>query len=272
MTDAATALSTSTAALPGGRAIPLLGFGTWQLTGQPATEAVATALAVGYRHLDTATMYRNEREVGAGLRDSGVPREQVFVTTKLPPDHAGSQRQVLEQSLSALGVDQLDLWLVHWPPDADNGVDVWRAFLQAQADGLVGDVGVSNYSLAQLDELSDATGVMPAVNQIKWSPLLFDAALLDGHRQRGVIVEGYSGLKGGTLEHPVVTGLAGRIGCSPAQVLVRWQLEHGVVAIPKSMNQGRIRANADIDEIFLTAADRTALDALGGAGTGDPGQ
>lgn len=264
MTDAAPALPTTTAALPSGAAIPLLGFGTWQLTGTTATEAVRSALAVGYRHLDTATMYDNEREVGAGLRDSGVPRDDVFLTTKLPPDHAGSARETLEQSLEQLGLDSLDLWLIHWPPGADEGLDLWRAFLQAREEGLVRDVGVSNHSLAQLDALAEATGVMPAVNQIRWSPLLFDRALLDGHRERGVVVEGYSGLKGGTLDSAVVTGIAERLGCSPAQVLVRWQLDHGVVAIPKSSNEERIRENADVGGVSLTPDDLAALDGLSG--------
>ena len=258
----APALPPTTAELPSGAAIPLLGFGTWQLTGSTATEATASALAAGYRHVDTATIYRNEREVGAGLRDSGVPREEIFVTTKLPPDRAGSARATLEQSLEQLGLDHLDLWLIHWPPAADRGLELWRAFLQAQDDGLVHDVGVSNFSLDGLDALTRATGVTPAVNQIKWSPLLFDAALLAGHRDRGVVVEGYSGLKGGTLEHPEVTGIAARIGCSPAQVLVRWQLDHGVVAIPKSANESRIRENADVGAVALTPDDMAALDGL----------
>lgn len=257
-----TATLSTTAPLPSGARIPLLGFGTWQLTGSAATGSVAAALAAGYRHLDTATMYENEREVGAGLRESGVPRDEVFVTSKLPPDHAGRERATLEQSLEQLAVDHLDLWLVHWPPDAGKGLDVWRAFLAARQDGLVRDVGVSNYSLAQLDELTEATGVTPSVNQIKWSPFRFDRALLDGHRERRVVVEGYSGLKGGTMEHPVVTGIADRLGRSPAQVLLRWQLDHEVVAIPKSTDADRIRANADLDDVALTQDDVATLDAL----------
>lgn len=258
----APALPPTTAALPSGAAIPLLGFGTWQLSGSTATQASASALAAGYRHIDTATMYRNEREVGAAVRDSGLARDEVFVTTKLPPDQAGTARATLERSLELLGLDHLDLWLIHWPPPADRGLELWRAFLQAQADGLVRDVGVSNYSLDGLDALTQATGVTPAVNQIKWSPLLFDAALLAGHRERGVVVEGYSGLKGGTMERPVVTDIAARVGCSPAQVLVRWQLDHGVVAIPKSANASRIRENADVGAVALTPDDMAALDAL----------
>ncbi len=258
----APALPPTTAALPSGAAIPLLGFGTWRLSGPTATEATASALAAGYRHVDTATIYRNEREVGAAVRDSGLARDEVFVTTKLPPDQAGTARTTLEQSLELLGLDHLDLWLIHWPPPAEQGLELWRAFLSARDDGLVRDVGVSNYSLEALDALTQATGVTPAVNQIKWSPLLFDAALLAGHRERGVVVEGYSGLKGGTMQQPVVTGISARIGCSPAQVLIRWQLDHGVVAIPKSANESRIRENADVGAVTLTSEDMTELDAL----------
>lgn len=253
---------TTTAALPGGGAIPLLGFGTWGLSGSSAASSVATALEAGYRHLDTATIYDNEAEVGAGLRASGVAREDVFVTTKCPPDKAAHAPNVLEQSLQALGLELVDLWLVHWPP-ADV-VAMWEDFVDAQAGGLARDIGVSNFSLDQLDDLEHATGVSPAVNQCKWSPLLFDRAFLDGHAERGVVLEGYSGLKGGTLEHPVVTGIAARLGCTPAQVINRWHLDHGVVTIPKSATPERIRSNADLGGVVLTPDDLAALDALGG--------
>lgn len=254
------AVPTMSAALPAGGAMPLLGFGTWRLEGDAAQSSVEQALEAGYRHLDTATIYGNEWEVGAGLRASGVARDDVFVTTKCPPDKASEAREVLEQSLSLLGLDAVDLWLVHWPPG--NPVAMWETFVQAQADGLVRDVGVSNFSADQLDELAKATGVMPAVNQIKWSPLLFDRAVEDGHRERGVVLEGYSGLKGGTLEHPVVTGIAERLGRTPAQVINRWHLEHGVVTIPKSGTPERIRSNAEIGDFSLTAQDLAQIDAM----------
>ena len=250
---------TTTAPLPGGGAIPLLGFGTWQITGPTAQEATETALAAGYRHLDTAMIYRNEREVGAGLAASGVPRDEVFVTTKCPPDKAGSARQVLEQSLELLGLDRVDLWLVHW---SGAGVPMWETFVAAREDGLARDIGVSNYRLDQLDECERATGVLPAVNQVRWSPLLHDPAVEQGHRDRGVVLEGYSALRGGTLEHPVITGMAERLGRTPAQVIVRWHLEHGTVVIPKSTNPDRIRSNADVDGFSLSADDVAALDAL----------
>ena len=257
----APAVPSERAPLPAGGAIPLLGFGTWQLSGATARSSVAHALAAGYRHLDTATIYRNEAEVGAGLRDSGVDRGDVFLTTKCPPDRVRDARQVLEQSLTALGVDAVDLWLVHWPPS--DLVALWEVFLQAQADGLTVDVGVSNFDLDQLDEIERATGVRAAVNQCKWSPLLFDRDFLDGHRERGVVLEGYSGLRGGVLEHPVVTGIAERLGRTPAQVINRWHLQHGVVTIPRSSKPDRIRSNADVADFSLTAEDLAALDAAG---------
>jgi diketogulonate reductase-like aldo/keto reductase len=253
------AVPTDAATLPSGAAMPLLGFGTWQLKGSTAVEATTAALDAGYRHLDTATIYGNEREVGRAL----AGRDDVFVTTKLPPDRGEEARETLEQSLEALGLDQVSLWLVHWPPDSGAGVEVWEAFVQAQADGLARDIGVSNYSFDQLDALTKATGVQPAVNQVKWSPLLHDARRAEGHRTRGVVLEGYSGLKGGTLDHPVITGIAERLGRTPAQVVVRWHLEHGFVVIPKSSNPGRIAANADVGAFALSPDDIATLDALG---------
>ena len=241
--------------------MPLLGFGTWQITGPAAQQATEAALAAGYRHVDTATVYGNEREVGAALRAGGVPADEVFVTTKCPPEKAGSARAVLEESLSLLGVERVDLWLVHAP---GGGVPMWESFVAAREAGLVRDIGVSNYSLQALDECERATGVMPAVNQIRWSPLLYDAAVEQGHRDRGVVLEGYSALRGGTLDHPVITGLADRLGRTPAQVIVRWHLEHGTVVIPKSTDPERIRTNADVDAFSLSPDDVAALDALGG--------
>jgi len=244
--------------------MPLLGFGTWQIKGDRAREAVGWALEAGYRHLDTATVYGNESEVGAGLSASNVARDDVFVTTKCPPGNGGREIETLRGSLDALGTDQVDLWLIHWPGGSGADVDMWRAFVDAREQGLARDVGVSNYSLDQLDELERGTGgVLPAVNQVEWSPLLFDRTVLDGHRERGVVLEGYSALRGGALDHPVVTGIADRLGAGPAQVILRWHLQHGVVAIPKSVQQERIRSNADIDGLDLSAEDMVALDALG---------
>ena len=153
--------------------------------GGDAVRCGPRALEVGYRHIDTATMYGNEEQVGRAVAESGVPREQVFVTTKLPPSRAGRERETLEESLDALGFEYVDLWLIHWPPSGAARPDVWERLLELQAEGLAREVGVSNYSVRQIDELERATGRLPAVNQIEWSPALFDRDVLDAHRSRG---------------------------------------------------------------------------------------
>jgi diketogulonate reductase-like aldo/keto reductase len=254
------------ATLPQGGEMPLLGFGTWQLKGNDAVTATAAALEAGYRHLDTATVYGNEREVGRALADSGVDREDVFLTTKVSPKLAGKERETLEESLALLGTDRVDLWLIHWPADNGQNVAMWQALVEAQKAGLAREIGVSNFSLEQIDELVEATGVSPAVNQIEWSPLLYDAATVAGHRERSVVLEGYSGLRGGILENDVVTGIAKDLDRTPAQVVLRWHLQHGVVAIPKSREPERIRSNADLAGFELSERDMADLDALGAGG------
>jgi diketogulonate reductase-like aldo/keto reductase len=262
MTNSVTGFPDRSAVLPSGRAMPLLGFGTWQITGDSAVTSTAAALESGYRHIDTATLYGNEREVGRALRESGIPRDEVFVTTKLPPDRASDAPAVLQESLEKLGVDHVDLWLVHWPPADELLLPAWRDLVAAQKDGLARDIGVSNYPLDLIDRLADDTGVLPAVNQIRWSPLIFDAAVLDGHQERGVVLEGYSALRGGTLDHPVIVEIAERLGRSPAQVILRWHLQHDVVAIPKSEKPERIRSNADLAGFELSTEDMASLDSL----------
>jgi 2,5-diketo-D-gluconate reductase A len=243
--------------------MPLLGFGTWQITGPQAYDAVRTALDVGYRHLDTATVYRNEEEVGRALADSGVPRGEVFVTTKAPPN-ADDARKVLETSLQKLGTDHLDLWLIHWTEGDSIHEDLWQALLEAQQAGKVRDVGVSNYSLDQIDRLTDATGQQPAVNQIEWAPTLYDGEVAAGHAQRGVVLEGYSALKNTNLDDPVLREIADGHAVSPAQVLLRWHLDHGFVAIPKSVTPERIAANFAITEFSLTPDEVARVDGLAG--------
>jgi 2,5-diketo-D-gluconate reductase A len=250
------------APLTDGGAIPLVGFGTWRLSGPSARESTAAALAAGYRHIDTATMYANEAEVGAALRESGVPRSEVFVTSKLPPERAGHEWATLSASRTALGIDQLDLWLIHWPPGGA-GVPVWREFVKARHEGLTAAIGVSNYSLAQIDELIAATGVTPAVNQIKWGPFLFDADVLAGHRERGVVLEGYSPFRSGPLDDPTLVAIAEQLGRTVPQVIVRWHLQHGIVVIPKSAHQERIVSNVDVGGFTLSDEQMARIDALG---------
>ncbi len=249
------------APLDGGGAMPLLGFGTWQLTGSACYDAVRVALDAGYRHLDTATMYRNEAEVGRALRDSGIDRDEVFVTTKLPPREAGRAEETLTASLAALGVDAVDLWLVHWPPGGA-GEDLWARFVAAREAGRTRAIGVSNHSLDQVDRLAAATGVTPQVNQVSWAPSRYDAETEVGHRERGVVLEGYSPFKNTDLHDPVLRGIADAHGVTPAQVVLRWHVEHGVVVIPKSATPERIRANAQIGGLSLTGDEVARIDGL----------
>ena len=249
------------AQLPGGGSMPLLGFGTWQITGSQCYDAVREALDAGYRHLDTATVYRNEEEVGRALADSGVPRDEVFVTTKVPPN-ARDPRQTLEDSLRKLGTGTVDLWLIHWTEGGGIHEDLWKVLLEARDAGRVTDVGVSNYSLDQVDRLVDASGQGPAVNQIEWAPTLYDAEVARGHEQRGIVLEGYSAVKNTNLDDPVLRGIAEHHDVTPAQVLLRWHLDHGFVAIPKSVTPERIRSNVAVTGFSLDEDELARIDGL----------
>lgn len=249
--------------LPSGGKMPLLGLGTWQARDRSAVEAVRHALDAGYRHIDTATMYGNERQVGQAVAESDVPRAEIFVTTKLPQSHAGRERETLAESLDALGFDYVDLWLIHWPPGGRARPDVWERLLELQSDGLARDVGVSNYSVRQIDELQRATGRFPAVNQIEWSPALFDRDVVEGHDRRAVQLEGYSPLRTMNLRDSRLVQIAEEHGVTPAQVVLRWHIEHRIVAIPKSTNTERIAENAAIFDFQLAPAEVETLDAMG---------
>jgi 2,5-diketo-D-gluconate reductase A len=249
-------------ALAQGGTMPLVGLGTWQMTGARCQAAVAHALAVGYRHIDTAAMYRNEREVGRAVRDSGLPRAEVFVTTKLAPGDVGRERRAIEASLRALGMDYVDLWLVHWPPRGRSLVSAWKEVLAVRDEGLARAAGVSNHSIRQLDELAAATGETPQVNQIPWAPALYDADLVVGHRRRGVVVEGYSPFKNTNLRHPVLAEIAAAHGVTPAQVVLRWHVDHQVVVIPKSATPERIAANFDVFGFSLSDEELRRIDGL----------
>jgi diketogulonate reductase-like aldo/keto reductase len=240
----------------------MLGFGTWRLRGKTAREALHAALGAGYRHIDTATMYGNEADVGHALAVAGLDRQEVFITTKLPASRAGRERATLGASLRALGTSHVDLWLAHSPPPSGQLVAVWREFLALQDEGRVRSVGVSNYSLAQIDRLIAVTGQAPTVNQIPWSPHQHDPALLVGHRERGVAVEGYSPLLGTDLGDPVLAGVAAAHGVTPAQVVLRWHIEHGIVVIPRSAHPDRIAANADLFGFSLSAEEVERVDGL----------
>jgi 2,5-diketo-D-gluconate reductase A len=246
--------------------IPLLGLGTAEARGRSALYAALCALELGYRHIDTATIYGNEEQVGQAVAESRVPREEIFVTTKLPPRRFGHERATLEESLEALGFAYIDLWLIHWPPSGEARPDVWGRLLELQAEGLAREVGVSNYTIRQIDELERATGRLPAVNQIKWSPASFDGKVLEAHRKRGVRLEGYSPLETMNLRDERLERVAAKHGVTPAQVVLRWHIEHRIVAIPKSTNATRIAENAAIFGFELTASEVRELDSFGGGG------
>jgi 2,5-diketo-D-gluconate reductase A len=245
-----------------GNAMPMVGLGTWQLTGRRAYDAVRYALDVGYRHIDTATMYRNEREVGQAVLDSGLNRGDVFVTTKLPPGRAGRARATLDESLRALRTDYVDLWLVHWPPRGRASPQLWAEFLALRDAGLCRSAGVSNYSIGQIDELIAASGERPAVNQVPWSPAGYDPALLAAHAERGVHVEGYSPLKGTNLNDPILSEIAAKHDVTPAQVVLRWNVELGITVIPKSARPERISENLDLFSFSLTHEEMARISRL----------
>jgi 2,5-diketo-D-gluconate reductase A len=242
--------------------MPLLGFGTWQISNREAAHATGDALQVGYRHIDTATMYRNEEGIGKAVGSSGLDRDSLFITTKLPPHHAGRERRTLNESLKKLRLDYVDLWLVHWPPNGQAAPRVWEQFVSAQQEGLARAIGVSNYSLRQIDELIKATGVTPQVNQIRWGPPLYDPSMVAGLEQRGVVLEGYSPFKVTNLRDQTLVSIAKEHDVTTTQVIVAWHIAHGFVVIPKSVRRERIVANAEGARINLTSDEVTAIDGL----------
>lgn len=242
--------------------IPLLGFGTWQATGDDGYRAVRTALDLGYRHIDTAHIYGNESDVGRALADSGVDREDVFITSKIPPGRAGGARSVLDQSLRDLRVDYLDLWLIHWTEGSAH-LPLWAHLLKAQEHGRVRAVGVSNYQTDQIDQLIRESGHAPAVNQIKWGPPLFDGVRATELAERQIVLEGYSAFKVTDLRDRRLADIAAAHGKSVAQVVLRWHIQHDVVVIPKSVNPGRIAENLDVFDFQLSDHDMAAIDSVG---------
>jgi diketogulonate reductase-like aldo/keto reductase len=247
--------------LADGNQIPMLGLGVWQVpNGAASVNAVRWALDLGYRHIDTAQAYGNEESVGRALRDSGVPREDVFITTKFYP---GRTDPVAEagQSLRRLGVDQVDLYLVHWP--RGDSTWAWPGMERARELGSARSIGVSNFSARELEEVIAAGTIPPAVNQVQFSSLQYRRALLDACRRRNVALEAYSPLGTGRhLSNETVNRVAQRVGRTPAQVLLRWCLQHDLPVISKSTHRERIGENAQIFDFALSNEDMIELDAL----------
>jgi|tagenome__1003787_1003787.scaffolds.fasta_scaffold20740920_2 2,5-diketo-D-gluconate reductase A len=252
-------------ALGGGVDIPQLGFGVFQVPPDETNEAVLRALQAGYRHIDTAAAYRNEAAVGQAIRESGVPREDVFVTTKCFNTNHGYDEATaaLKRSLDRLEMSHVDLYLIHWPvPSEDRYVETWQAFIDAQKAGLTRAIGVSNFQPAHLRRVVDETGVTPSINQVELHPYLQQPGLRREHADLGIVTEAWSPLaQGKVLDDPVITGIAQAHGRTPGQVVIRWHLQLGNVVIPKSVTPERIAENFDVD-FSLTAEEMDAIDGL----------
>ncbi|WP_209374004.1 aldo/keto reductase [Brevibacterium renqingii] len=251
-----------------GRAIPQLGLGIYAMKGAEGVDAIVNAVdTVGYRLLDTAVNYENEREVGEAIANSAVDREELFVTSKIPGRHHGYEESIAstEESLARLGLDYLDLHLIHWPnPSVGKYLDTWRGLIELRERGLVKSIGVSNFTEAMLTELIEATGVTPAVNQVELHPYFPQTELIDFHRSIGVQTEAWSPLyrDQGLFDETPITEAATAYGVAPAQVVLRWHLEIGSLPIPKSANPDRQRSNADVFDFSLTPAEVGAISAL----------
>jgi len=244
--------------------MPVLGLGVWKTpSGRATLDSVDAALRAGYRLVDTAALYGNEADVGQALRKSGIPRDELFVTTKLWNDDQGYERALaaFRKSQAALGVGVVDLYLIHWP--VDQRLESWRALRKLQRDGACRSIGVSNFMIPHLEELLQAGDVVPSVNQVEFNPFLFQRELLEYCRKHRIQLEAYAPLtRGRRLDDPVLRDIAETHHKTPAQVVLRWALQHDVVIIPKSVRTERIRENAQLFDFQLRESEMEALDRL----------
>lgn len=264
--------STTPGALPrltahDGLTLPAVGFGTYLLNGSAGVETMVRALRAGYRVLDSAFGYENEGAVGRAVAESGVPRDEIVVTSKLPGRHhaAAEALTTVEESLFRLGLDRIDLYLIHWPnPGVDRYVEAWGALIEAQRQGLVRHIGVCNFLPGHLDRLERETGVVPSVNQIELHPYFPQAEQRADDARRGIITQAWSplGRANAMLAEPAVVAAAERHGVSPGQVILRWEVDLGVMPLPKATSPERQRQNLDLLGFTLTDEDRAGLDAL----------
>ncbi len=258
-----------TVILNNGVEIPTLGLGVWQMREGAETEnAVRWALDAGYRMIDTARLYGNERSVGRAVRASGIPREEIFVTTKLFPTGFFNPEKAFETSFAKLDIGYIDLYLIHNPVSFLPGfrglrTRAWNVLEKLLASGRVCAIGISNYSIATIDEVLAAGTIVPAVNQVLFNPFAYKGALLNYCKSKNIVVQAYSPLtRAKRLSHPVIRKIADAHGKTPAQVLIHWALQHGTVVIPKSSNHGRIAANAQVYDFALTDGEMRELDGL----------
>ena len=260
------ALPAARVALNNGTTIPQLGFGTYKVPPADTARLVRTALELGYRHVDTAEMYGNEREVGEAVRDSGLARDEVFVTSKLDnPHHSPDEaRAAFDRTLDDLGLDQVDLFLIHWPlPTVTDYVARWRVLEEVYAAGRARAIGVSNFQVAHLQRLLDEADVVPAVNQIEVQPYFVQDELRAFHAAHGIVTEAWSPLaRGKVLDDPVVARVAARHARTPAQVVLRWHLQRGDVVIPKASSRDRIAENGNLFDFALSDDDMAAITGL----------
>jgi 2,5-diketo-D-gluconate reductase A len=249
-----------------GNSIPVVGLGVWQTPAADTERAVTAALHTGYRHIDTAAAYQNEQQVGSALKSAGVPREDVFLVTKLWNSEQGYDKTLaaFDASMARLDTNYLDLYLIHWPlPAANLFVDTFKAFAHLRDQGRIRSIGVSNFQPEHLKMLIDSTGIVPVVNQVELHPLLAQRELRETHARYGIATEAWSPLgQGSLLEHPAVGALAATHGKTPAQVLIRWHIQLGNIVIPKSVNPERIASNFDVFDFELSEQDMESIAAL----------
>jgi 2,5-diketo-D-gluconate reductase A len=253
--------------LNNGVQIPQFGFGVFQIEPARTAQVVRTAFDAGYRHIDTAQGYGNEEGVGQAIRESGLARDEVFVTTKLINNRHGHDEAIaaLDESLGKLGLDHVDLYLIHWPrPHADRYVETWRAFEKIQSEGKARAIGVSNFQVPHLERLAAETGTVPAVNQIELHPWLTQRELQAYHREHGIATEAWSpiGKGGDLLQDERVTALAEKYGKSPAQIVLRWHIQQDIIVFPKSVTPSRIRENIEVFDFELGPDDIATIDEL----------
>ncbi|MFE5539115.1 aldo/keto reductase [Streptomyces sp. NPDC056492] len=267
-----TETQTPTVRLSSGAAMPKIGLGTYEIPDADAAHVIRRATRIGYRLIDTAASYGNERGVGEGVRSAAVPREELFVVSKVRGRDQGHDAtlRALEASLRRMGLDRLDLYLIHWPlPRHDRFVETWRAMARLVAEGLVRSIGVSNFTPAHLDRLERETGIVPAVNQVQINPCLTQTPWQRYAADKGIVLQSWGplGHGGALLREPVVERVAGRHGRTPGQVVLRWHLDHGLVPIPKTVRPQRLVENLGVFDFRLTRDDHRALASLAGTQT-----
>lgn len=253
-----------------GHDIPQLGFGVWRIADQEAAGLVGKAIAAGYRLIDTAAIYENERGVGEGIHSASIAREELFITTKLWNDRHGYDQalRAFDESMAHLRLDSLDLYLIHWPaPRQDGYVNAWRAMIRLREEGRVKSIGVSNFKADHIQRLAEETGVVPAVNQIELHPRFQQTALRALHASHGIATEAWSPLgQGRSLRDGTLNAIGDKHGKTPAQIILRWHLDNGIIAIPKSATPARIVENIDVLGFRLDAEDMARIAALDSAG------